>query len=266
MFLEPIDFATMYKTHKNATDFKGKSADDWNAKAAEMAPRMINSPYVDTFLCKMDFDADDTVLDIGCGPGTLALALAKKVKKVIAIDYAEEMLEQLRLHAAQEGITNIETHHMGWDDDWSVLAQVDIVVASRSMEVNDLEAALEKMNAHAKKACYLTYKVGGSYVDMEILNFIGKTIIPKPDYWYIPLILYPKGYLPRVDYIETERGSVTAQSEDEFITSLRWSLGSLDAEQEKKARHYYEEVIAKESRHRKPFNWAFIFWDKSAMV
>jgi cyclopropane fatty-acyl-phospholipid synthase-like methyltransferase len=260
MFLDPIDFATMYKAHKSATDFKGKSAKDWNAKAAEMAPRMIKSPYVDIFLSKMDFDANDTVLDIGCGPGTLALALAKKVKKVIAIDYAEEMLEQLHIHAKQEGITNIETHHIGWDDDWSALPQVDIVVASRSMEVSDLEVALEKMNAHAKKACYLTYKVGGSYVDMEILNFIGKTIIPKPDYWYIPLILYPKGYLPRVDYIEAERGSVTTQSEDEFVTSLRWSLGSLDAEQEKKARHYYEKVIVKEPFFPKPFNWAFISW------
>ena len=76
--------------------------------------------YVDTFLSKMEFGSEDTVLDIGCGPGTLALALAlaKRVKKVIAIDYAEGMLEQLHLHAAEQGISNIETYHMGWDDDW----------------------------------------------------------------------------------------------------------------------------------------------------
>ncbi len=260
MFLEPIDFATMYKEHKGATDFKGKSANDWSAKAAEMAPRMIKSSYVDTFLSKMEFSPEDTVLDIGCGPGTLALALAKRVKKVIAIDYAQGMLEQLHLHAAQQGIENIETHHMGWDDDWSGLSKVDIVIASRSMEVRDLEAALLKMSAHARKECYLTYKVGGSYVDMEILDFIGKSIIPKPDYWYIPLILYPKGYLPKVDYIETQRGSIGVQSEEEFVTSLRWSLGALDDEQEHKARHYYNKVIAKEGRRPKPFNWAFISW------
>jgi len=264
MFLEPIDFAAMYKEHKGATDFKGKSADDWSAKAAEMAPRMIRSPYVDTFLSKMEFGSEDTVLDIGCGPGTLALALATKVKKVIAIDYAEGMLEQLHLHAAEQGISNIETYHMGWDDDWSALPKVDIVIASRSMEVRDLEAALSKMSAHAAKACYLTYKVGGSYVDMEILDFIGKRIIPKPDYWYIPLILYQKGYLPKVDYIETERGSIAVQSEDEFVTSLRWSLGALDDEQERKARHYYDKVIAKEQHRPKPFNWAFISWKTEA--
>ena len=261
MFLEPIDFATMYKAHKLATDFKGKSADEWNAKAADMAPRMINSPYVDTFLSKMEYGTDDVVLDFGCGPGTLALALAKGVKKVIAVDYAEQMLEQLRAYAEREGITNIETRRLSWEDDWNSLPQADIVVASRSLEVGDIETALEKMTRHARKACYLTYKAGGSYVDAEILDFIGKTITPKPDFWYIPLILYQKGLLPRIDYIETEHGSIKSTNADAFVASLRWSLGSLDSDQEERAYHYYDKVIAREQHRPRPFNWAFVAWN-----
>jgi len=260
MFLNPIDFAAMYKAHKEATDFKGKSAQEWNAKAADMAPRMINSPYVDTFLSKMDMDADDVVLDIGCGPGTLALALAKRVKKVIAVDYAGQMLEQLRAYAEREGITNIETRQLSWEEEWRTLPQADIVVASRSLEVSDIEGALEKMTYHAKKACYLTYKAGGSYVDMEILDFIGKTIIPKPDFWYIPLILYQKGYLPRIDYIETERGSIKSTNAEDFVASLRWSLGGLNSVEEAKARHYYEKIVAGKQQQPHPFNWAFVSW------
>jgi hypothetical protein len=65
MFLEPIDFAAMHKAHKIATDFKGKSAEAWNAKASEMAPRMINSPYVDAFIGRVELNENDTVLDIG---------------------------------------------------------------------------------------------------------------------------------------------------------------------------------------------------------
>jgi len=264
MFLEPIDFATMYKAHKNATDFKGKSRQEWDGKSSSMAASAVNSPYVDAFISRMALQKDDCVLDIGCGPGTLAVPLAKRVKKVVAVDYSPQMLAQLRDYAAREGVTNIETRCLSWEEDWSLLPRADIAVASRSLEVGDIEAALEKMTRHADKACYLTYKVGGSYVDMEILDFIGKTIVPKPDFWYIPLILYQKGLLPRVDYIETPRGSIKSTDADAFVASLRWSLGSLDEAQEEKARLYFDKIIAKESRHPRPFNWAFIGWQTGA--
>jgi hypothetical protein len=49
MFLEPLNFATMYKNHKEQTVFKGKKADDWDKRSKEMAPRMQRSDYVDEF-------------------------------------------------------------------------------------------------------------------------------------------------------------------------------------------------------------------------
>ena len=53
MFLHPLDFAKMYKEHKEKTVFKGKSADDWNAKSKDMAPRVQKSAYVDDFISRM---------------------------------------------------------------------------------------------------------------------------------------------------------------------------------------------------------------------
>ncbi|MDD2950903.1 MAG: class I SAM-dependent methyltransferase, partial [Sulfuricurvum sp.] len=230
MFLQPIDFAAMYREHKATTDFKGKTSSDWDEKSADMAASVINSPYVNDFISRMNISGDEVVLDIGCGPGTLAIPLAKKVKEVIAIDFSAQMLEELKAYAAREGVTNIKTYHIGWEDDWSHLPQIDIVVASRSMEVSDVDVALAKMSAHARKACYLTYKVGGSFVDMNILDTIGKKVKTKPDYWYIPILLYSQGYLPRVDYIETARGSVRSSTEDEFVESLIWSVHELTEE------------------------------------
>ncbi|WP_295055950.1 class I SAM-dependent methyltransferase [Sulfuricurvum sp.] len=263
MFLEPINFAQMYREHKATTDFKCKSSSDWDEKSADMAVSMINSPYVNDFLSRMNITGDEVVLDIGCGPGTLAIPLAKLVKEVIAIDFSAQMLEELKAYAAREGITNIKTYHIGWDDDWSCLPQIDIVVASRSMEVADIDAALAKMSAHALKACYLTYKVGGSFVDMNILDFIGKKVKTKPDYWYIPILLYAQGYLPRIDYIETGRGSVRSGNEDEFVESLIWSVHELSEEQQTKAREYYREVIIAQNRPPRAVNWAFIGWETS---
>lgn len=261
MFHEPIDFAAMYRAHKATTDFKGKSSSDWDEKSSDMAASVINSPYVNDFISRMNLSGDELVLDIGCGPGTLAIPLAKKVKEVIAIDFSAQMLEELKAYALREGITNIKTYHIGWEDDWSHLPQSDIVVASRSMEVPDIEAALIKMSTFARKACYLTYKVGGSFVDMNILDTIGKKVKTKPDYWYIPIILYTHGYLPRIDYIETGRGSVRSGTEDEFVESLIWSVHELTEEQKAKARQYYRDVIVAQNRPPRSVNWAFISWE-----
>lgn len=261
MFLEPIDFAAMYREHKAATDFKGKTSSDWDEKSKDMAASTIDSPYVNDFISRMKLSGDEVILDIGCGPGALSIPLAKKVKEVIAIDFSAQMLAELEAYAAREGVTNIRTFHIGWDDDWSLLPPVDVAVASRSMEVSDAAVALAKMSSCARRACYLTYKVGGSFVDMEILNYIGKTIITKPDYWYLPILLYQNGYLPRIDYITTGRGSIRSGSANEFVESLTWSLGGIDEEQESKAREYYERFIAGENRRPKPMQWAFIGWE-----
>ncbi|MCK9474137.1 class I SAM-dependent methyltransferase [Sulfurimonas sp.] len=261
MFLDPIDFASMYKKHKSSTVFKGKGSSDWDNKSKEMAPRMQKSEYVEDFISRMNISMDDTVLDVGCGPGTLAIPLAKKVKHVIAIDFSAKMLEELEAYAKREGITNITTHLIGWDDDWSHLPKVDIAVASRSVEVHDLDEALSKMSSQALKACYLTYKTGGSFVDIEILDYIGKKIITNPDFWYIPLLLYKDGHLPKIDYITTKDGSVRYTNADEFVKSLIWSLGSLDEAQQQKAREYYELYVKNKQDDIKPTIWAFVAWN-----
>lgn len=261
MFLEPIDFAAMYREHKSTTDFKAKNSADWDEKSADMAASTIDSPYVDDFLSRMDLRGDEVILDIGCGPGPLAIPLAKKVRQVIAIDFSRKMLDELEAYAAREGVTNIKTYHIGWEDDWSHLPPIDIVVASRSMEVRDMDTALAKMSATARRGCYLTYKVGGSFVDMEILDYIGKRVRAKPDFWYIPLLLYSHGYLARIDYITTGRGSVRAGSADEFVQSLLWSVGELNDEQIAKAREYYDQTVVAKNRPPRPVHWAFIGWD-----
>jgi SAM-dependent methyltransferase len=263
MFLEPIDFAKMYRDHKQATDFKSKTSSDWDEKSKDMALSTINSPYVEEFISRMKLNGDEVILDIGCGPGALSIPLAKRVKKVIAIDFSTQMLAELEAYAAREGVTNIETLAIGWEDDWSALPPIDIAIASRSMEVSDAEHALLKMSTYAHRGCYLTYKVGGSFVDMEILNYIGKQITPKPDYWYLPILLYQHGYLPTIDYITTGRGSIRSNNVQEFVESLTWSLGGIEEEQQIKAIEYYEHFVIGENRHPKPMQWAFIAWETS---
>ena len=61
-------------------------------------------------------DKEDTVLDVATGPGTLAVRLAPRVHRVVAIDFAETMLERLRLHVMQKHLHNLEVRVMNGEE------------------------------------------------------------------------------------------------------------------------------------------------------
>jgi ubiquinone/menaquinone biosynthesis C-methylase UbiE len=48
------------------------------------------------------------VLDVAAGPGTLALRLAPTVREVVAVDFSEKMIAELRQAAAELGLKNVQ--------------------------------------------------------------------------------------------------------------------------------------------------------------
>ena len=255
-----IDFNALYKEQKEITTFKPKTKEDWNAKAKDMDSRIHQSIYNEEFLSRVDTKGCGSLLDVGCGPGNLALRFAKKLEKVYAMDYSEEMLRCVNENAASKKINNIETIQASWEDDWNRLPSVDIVVASRSMEVADMEGALKKLSNKAKQKVYLTYKVGGSFVDTEILEAMGRRIHPKPDYIYIVNILYKMGINPKIDYIESENKKINWNDFEGFRESTFWSIGEMsDGEIEGLKKLFFDENFRK--KPQKPTYWAMISWN-----
>ncbi|MFZ5392078.1 MAG: 23S rRNA (uracil(1939)-C(5))-methyltransferase RlmD [Patescibacteria group bacterium] len=53
-------------------------------------------------------DADDNVLDLYCGVGTLSLPMARKVKSVLGVELNEESVEMARENARDNNISNVE--------------------------------------------------------------------------------------------------------------------------------------------------------------
>src|SRR5919108_5299434 len=51
--------------------------------------------------------ANDTVLDVACGPGILACAFARVAKHVTGIDITPAMLERARSLQHEQGLTNL---------------------------------------------------------------------------------------------------------------------------------------------------------------
>ena len=95
-------------------------------------------------------DRGQTVLDIGCGPGTFTIAMAKIVGengKIIAVDVQDEMLQIVRKKAAQEGLdSRIITHKTG-PDGIGISEKVDFALAFYMVhEVPDAQAFLKEIS------------------------------------------------------------------------------------------------------------------------
>nr|XP_031526159.1 tRNA (uracil-5-)-methyltransferase homolog A isoform X1 [Vicugna pacos] len=55
-------------------------------------------------------DLGTTVLDVCCGTGTIGLALARKVKRVVGIELCQEAVEDARVNALDNELSNVEFH------------------------------------------------------------------------------------------------------------------------------------------------------------
>jgi ubiquinone/menaquinone biosynthesis C-methylase UbiE len=53
---------------------------------------------------------DQTVLDVACGPGILACALAARTRHATGVDITPAMIDQARIRQAQAGLDNLDWH------------------------------------------------------------------------------------------------------------------------------------------------------------
>ncbi|MFI7105619.1 class I SAM-dependent methyltransferase [Nonomuraea sp. NPDC050227] len=83
------------------------------------------------------------VLDLGCGPGTIAIPLARRVRAVLAVDPAQEMLAEGRRLAG--GVTNITWLH-GDSTVLRALPPFEHVVMGRSFHWMDRRSVLMELD------------------------------------------------------------------------------------------------------------------------
>lgn len=257
--IQKIDFAKLYKKQKAKSSFKPKSVKDWDKKAKYLSGKIFKSIYVDEFIQKVDTKGAKTLLDVGSGPGTLGVSLADEFEHVYCLDFSPKMLECVKKNAKMMGITNVKTIQKSFDDDWSDVPKVDVLIASRCMEVGDLKKTLKLLNSKAKKV-YITYKVGGSFVDTDILNILDKPIVPKPDFIYLVNTLYQMGINAKVDFIQSENSRFDTKNVDEFIEKVRWSLGKLSKKDEKRLKLFHSQQKSKQGE-KSYLKWAFISYE-----
>ncbi len=69
---------------------------------------LVNKGVLKKIIDASDLKKDDIVLEVGPGLGVLTLELAKKVKKVVAVEKDKNMVRVLREVLKREGVKNVE--------------------------------------------------------------------------------------------------------------------------------------------------------------
>lgn len=99
-----------------------------------------------------------TVLEVGCGSGSLALAMAGHVEKVTAVDDSTGMLAILRERAARSGISNITARQADWKELKPDQAH-DLALAAFFPDVMN-PGGLERLERLSRRACALVVGAG----------------------------------------------------------------------------------------------------------
>ena len=268
MRYQDIDWDAMWRESRAHKSWKKKKRSDWDRRAASFAERNLDSPFVAQFISRLRLEPDWSVLDVGCGPGTLAIPLAAQARRVTGLDYSAAMLEELNKQAGALGLNNIKTVHASWTDDWQALgiARHEVAIASRSLSVEDLKMALSKLNAWASKAVYVVDRVGAGPFDPDLFAAIGRNFEPGPDYIFTVNILYSLGIHAKVDFITLDHNRVYG-SREEALQSCRWMVDDLTAQEEERLAAYVDARLSQNSdgswqlsRQASP-RWALIWWN-----
>jgi cyclopropane fatty-acyl-phospholipid synthase-like methyltransferase len=77
MSLPEIDFARLYREHMQRANRPERPPEHWNDRAPAMSQRTFDTDYVRQFLGRLDLTGCATLLDVGCGPGTISLSVAR---------------------------------------------------------------------------------------------------------------------------------------------------------------------------------------------
>lgn len=262
--IKSIDFAQLYHEHLVRSGREFKTPEQWDSKAAAMRTKVLNSSYSSEFVQRMSYAAEDTVLDVGCGPGTIGLALAAQVRQVYGLDYSQGMLDAMQDNARQMQLSNVTSILKSWDENWGDVPVCDIAVVSRASIVADMDDALDKLNRHARKKVYLTQLVGGRFVSREVETLLGREDRSFPDHIYIINMLYQRNIYPKLDYIESPSHLAGCENLSELLEKVRCSFGELTTTQEAKLTAWYQQDPQYALQGGEPMRWAFISWTPQA--
>jgi len=237
-FAPSQDCAQIWKSRERAKKFWETSQEDreridWTIKGTDIRP-------------------DSHVLDIGAGPGTLAIPFAQKVAQVTAVEPAEGMISILREKMAEYDIENISVVQKRWEDvsvESDLQPPYDVVIASFSLFMPDIREAILKMQTASSRHIYIYWFAGETSWDVRnrelwsILHGKEYQIAPKSELLFC--VLYQMGIYPDVTTFDLKH-KMRFSSIEEAVNYLRPQYQATTNQQELILKDYLDRNLVEE--------------------
>ena len=149
MKLSKVTFDPMFREKFAEDCFKKAKFYEYGRKAVESLDEILNNNF--------------EVLEIGSGPGTLTIPLAKNVKKIIAVESSETAVDYLKRNLKENRIENVEIINKNWlkINDREIKDRFDLIVCSHFLwQMEDIEKHLKKMENTSNKYCVVIQPAG----------------------------------------------------------------------------------------------------------
>lgn len=260
-----IDWAEYWTRMMDNAGNRGK---DWT-KAAKVYRKIAEKDnYTEKLIENMILDKNDTVIDVGCGEGSVTVPLSKYVSKITASDLTEKMLDILKNRIEEEHINNIEIIQ---EDINNITAEkyghYDIVLGSRVVNgIRDINQVILNLNEIANKYVFLSvFGVNNWKIEKDFYKHINKEYNDRPEYTVLVNILANLGIYANVKNLNVGP-SRTYDSIDDALKNGKWDSQKLSKEEKEQLREYLEENLTLnpdtqklENKHDKP-DWVLIWW------
>jgi 2-polyprenyl-3-methyl-5-hydroxy-6-metoxy-1,4-benzoquinol methylase len=245
----------------------------WDKIAPKFNEWMKTDEYPMKFASKIHKEPDYTVLDLGCGNGSITLEVAKHVKQVTAVDMSKEMLSLLEKNAREQGISNISYIQSSVEDiDPSEVGKYDVVIASRSLgSVYDLKKELKKIDSLARRYVYMTHwSATSKQFEKDLCEILSTEHRPHPDYMYVFNMLYQMGIYANLETIECTSRHVYRDLDDAMercTWKLGWTLGKIEEEKRMKIKDFLKKSLVKRDDGTFDYiksnpDWVLLWWKK----